>query len=319
MKESKNYYLKKLEQLSNDLKTGVTIHEILENFSRNITSYFTLTSAIIFFERNPFVPTAIIAKPKSGKEKVPKEINRDTCPWLEDTEREEFPGHLIYTELDNSHPLKIALKEILGYNTKAKTILIYPLFLNDKIIGGFHLFDKTPSRKFNREELKYLNEAAEKLIETITKLVRLESAIATNKIMTTIINTINGSLESIAKEGGIKPDIITEVLLSVFDVRRVLLFNKDEKLGNNIYESSVSEEDSKISSTLYQFSNESFTFMIDESDKDWGAENSIPIMSNKQATGRLFVDYVHSDHAFKDSFLKTMNAVAPTIVQLLYM
>ncbi len=317
MKESKNIFLTKIDKLVGDAMIDSDIHEVLESFSKKISDCFEVTRCgIIFFEENPFVETAMSAYPKTGKEKVPAKINLETFPWLRDTEGPEFPGHLIYTGMGRSHPLKTSLTDIFGIDINEETILIYPIFHWEKIIGAILLLHQKESRAYHREELMILNETALHLQQAVRMLVRFESVNASNIIK----NKIDEYLESLTKKGKQKnPNIITKILQSVIKVKRVLMFNRDGTLGNKIYKSKVSEKPPKIVSELYTFDNETFYHMMEESDNGWGAENSVPIMPNNLSTGRLFVDYAQFDNAFKDSISKMLHVVAPDLAQLLYM
>ncbi len=314
MIKSKSFYKEQLDKLLHNVLNGVALKIALQNYSETLKKYFGVNRCgIAFFEGNPLLAKTMVSYPKTGNENIPADIDRNTIPWLIDTERKDIGPHLNYTHLNRSHPLKTSVNYLFGKNLNVKNILIYPFRHWEKVTGSILLVYQIEKRVFSTDELRVLKNAARQVEEAIKKVIDMGTVRASEKIL----SHLNDYLES-GKKSEVNRNIIIEALQKVFDVRSVLILKKDEIRGNKYFHA-VLDGKGKIKETHFDsFDDGRYNFMMNEAEKDNPELISVSIMQDDELTGKFYLEYQPSNHVFQQNILMILQNVAPRLVELLY-
>ncbi len=315
MIKAKNFYKARLDKLLHNVLTGVDLNMSLQTYCEALKKYFAVNRCgIAFFEGNPLLQKIMVSYPKTGNERIPADINRDTIPWLLDADRHDNGPHLNYTHLDLAHPLNTTVNFLFGKKLDIKNILIYPFQHWEEVTGSILLVYQNEKRVFSKEDLQVLRNAVRQVEEAITKTMDLETVKASEKIIT----HITGYLESRENGGERNENIILEALQTVFEVKSVLILNKDKNRGNKYFHAVLNDK-GKITETFSDtFEDSRYKFLTKEADLDNAEVIPVSIMKDDRLTGKLYLEYKHADHVFYDSILLVLQQVAPHLVETMY-
>lgn len=259
---------------------------------------------LLFFEENPLVSPFFVWNTIAESEPL---LETEKIPWKKDP---RFRDTVKIDRLNKNSLINEAIKSLTGFSLKS--VVIVPLFINNKVVGALIAGNRSRKRKITEGEKFLMEMASIQVSEVIKKTVGLVTWEKARLLTSSMLDYRINKLHSLSGN----PDIMVSILQIALKLRRLMVVREDCKGGAQYYYAEIDETGNITHRETGPFTAEQLVSDLVEKIED---DNfiKVPILKNKKAIGFLLLTYKYQGSIFNEAVVEIIHTTSLRLSEFL--